>query len=118
MIIGGLILAAEIVLPEKGDNAGIVPRGFFGDVGLAFLAGIVILLGSVIWAVFFRKSSGETAYAGKIDSHNFGRRRKKKKERRRPHRGRNATLSETGGLPPLRSDFTDTTGKGDLPKKS
>ena len=118
MIIGQFILAAEIVLPEKSGGAGIVPRGFFGDVGLALMAGIVILVGSLIWAVFFRKSSGETAYAGKIDSHNFGRRRKKKKERRRPHRGRNATLSETGGLPPVRSQYSNETGSGDLPKKN
>ncbi len=64
----------------------------------------------LIWALFIRKrrkgisgwhfqnSSGSSTGG---QSHAHGRRR-----RRRPHRPRNPTLAETGGLPPLRSEHT------------
>ncbi len=107
MILGHFLLAADILLPEKRPDSAGVPSGFISSAGLILLVGLVILIGAIIWAVFIRKPSGETAYAGRTDTNRFGRRRKKKRERRRPHRTRNATLSETGGLPPLRTDLGD-----------
>ena len=117
MILGHCLLAADILLPEKRADSGIVPTGFFGSAGLILLVALVILIGAIVWAVFIRKPSGETAYAGRTDTNRFSRRRKKKRERRRPHRGRNATLSETGGLPPLRTDPGNAQqGSGDSKK--
>jgi len=47
-----------------------------------------------------KSSSGKSASTITAD----GRHRRRKRRRRRDHRQRNSTLSETGGLPPLRPE--------------
>lgn len=80
--------------------------------------GVIVLL-IVVWAVFFRRSPDELGGWGPgRSSHSYkpqeetggsgSRRHRKWRRRRREHRPRNPTLSETGGLPPARSDDSET----------
>lgn len=76
-----------------------------------------ITLGAVIWAVFIRKrrkrkpnyhrrsssSFRNQAAAAKEEISRMIKQRASEKRRRRHHRPRNATLADTGGLPPMRS---------------
>jgi hypothetical protein len=99
------LLAVDLPAMPKFDTgsktaaAGITP---------VLIALLLIVFGLIVWAVFLRSSGAkkqrqrgtilsEAPAAGESDS---GRRRRKR--RRREHRPRNPTLSETGGLPPLR----------------
>src|SRR2546425_11031103 len=85
------------------------------DTLVVFLAGGVICAAIAGWAMYRRKrrkrvtggekvyrsnqsSAEEEAYAEEV------RRRYKRRVRRRDHRGRNPTLAETGGLPPVRPE--------------
>ncbi len=87
--------------------------------GLGTLIGAisVVTVAILIWAIFIRKpgrerprsyhypspsnAESESRNGGNGSSGHHGRRRKR---RRRSHRPRNPTLSETGGLPPVRED--------------
>lgn len=78
-------------------------------IGIALLLALALLL----WAVFIRKprrESSERVYNSRqyVEEREDGtiRKRKKRKRHRRDHRGRNPTLAEVGGLPPLKSDST------------
>ena len=89
-------------------------------------AALVIGLLFVIWAVYIRKPGGSkrsepSNWSAKSKSddddedddsgESGGRRRKKRKKLRREHRPRNPTLSETGGLPPMRSNSDSGTDR-------
>ena len=85
---------------------------------LVFGALVLVILISVIWAVYFRKprrhhrhqqhhhssvaaheTEGLETEEGTLSAESRRRRR-----RRREHRPRNPTLAETGGLPPARTE--------------
>jgi|SRR4051812_29779026 hypothetical protein len=75
---------------------------------LVFGALLLVVTVLFIWAVFIRKRGerrkkyhypSKTSGEGVIEVH-----RKKWRKRRKEHRPRNPTLSETGGLPPIRSE--------------
>ena len=84
------------------------------DLMMIIAASLLLMTLLILWAVFIRKPRNESTRArihksrptvvetedGKI------RKRKKLKTPRRAHRTRNPTLSEAGGLPPLRPDGT------------
>lgn len=83
----------------------------------ALLAVIFLIL---IWAIFLRKPSRRHHHhhhghhrspapapktaADATSDETFSPKRRRWRRRRREHRPRNPTLSETGGLPPLRSE--------------
>jgi hypothetical protein len=91
---------------------------------------VLVFLGALIWAAFFRKPShrhhrshhrhhrdpGDTAdtpvaadaavgAAVPTDDSRHHRHKHRRRRRRRMYQGRNATLAETGGLPPKRSEL-------------
>lgn len=84
------------------------------------LFGAVALLTVVLltWATYYAKrrkrrhrhhhhhhqSSPEAVAAAGMSSEPDSSRSHRRRRRRRPHRPRNPTLAETGGLPPLRAD--------------
>jgi len=91
--------------------------------GVQFLAVfgaiLVVVLLSVLWAVYFRKrrrhhshhsrhhhhrQPGAEAQPAESTEQSSLRKRRKWRRRRRDHRPRNPTLAETGGMPPLRSE--------------
>jgi len=63
--------------------------------GILALLGAVLLVmtGAIIWAVFFRKKEKPRS-----------RRHRHRRASRREHRPINPTLSQTGGLPPVRQE--------------
>lgn len=83
---------------------------------------IVVTFLVLAWAVFFRKrdrsnrkhrhehrssresAPRETSQGSQEPGSGEGRHRRKWRRRRREHRPRNPTLSETGGLPPIRTN--------------
>jgi hypothetical protein len=77
---------------------------------------LVILTILIVWAVFIRKPKSDLGRTRVYRSHHHAeveerddgtiRKRKRHKKQRRAHRQRNPTLSEAGGLPPLRPDQT------------
>jgi len=76
--------------------------------GLLVFGALLLVVGLVfLWAAFIRKR-GERKhyrYPSKTSAEGVTEiRRKKVKKRRKEHRPRNPTLSETGGLPPIRSE--------------
>lgn len=91
-------------------------NGSFRDILLLCAAVALVTMIALIWAVYFRKrrrhhhhhehhspaASAVTAsgQASNVQSSTHRRRRR----RRRPHRPRNPTLAETGGLPPVRPE--------------
>ena len=110
--------AAALMLAELPITAPTtkVPGLWASDLFLIFAAAL-LLCGTIAAWVFFtkrpRSSGGSPArkvYKGISpanaeaggDESGSGKRRKRRKSRRREHRGRNPTLSETGGLPPPR----------------
>jgi hypothetical protein len=93
---------------------------------LSAIGGVVLIV--VFWAVFFRKRIDKDARRYSYDGNRGGsspskpqssaapngsnsqtsQGKRRRRRRRRPHRPRNPTLSEAGGLPPVRADqFTD-----------
>ncbi len=87
----------------------------FADTLVAFIAGGVICGTIAIWAIYRRRrrkrvTGGEKVYRpGALSLEEEAqaeeiRRRYKRRVRRRDHRGRNPTLAETGGLPPVRTE--------------
>jgi hypothetical protein len=95
-------------LPDllQGSRSG---PGSGGTVAVVLMSILGVVLVVVLWAVFVRKparanergrlvpSSGSGTDESTADG---GRRRRRRRERR----GRNPTLSQTGGLPPLKND--------------
>ena len=85
------------------------PSGMaFREIALIASIGIGIAIVFIVWAKYFRKTEEAPQHhwlaedeEEEGDSDKKGH-RKKKKRMRRDHRPRNPTLSETGGLPPLR----------------
>jgi hypothetical protein len=88
---------------------------YLGDTLVVFLVGGAIFAALAVWAIYRRRrrkrvtggdkvyrpsqsTAEEAAHAEEL------RRRYKRRVRRREHRGRNPTLAETGGLPPVRSE--------------
>jgi hypothetical protein len=116
----GLPIFAKVELPVQGQAISKASGLLFTDVLLIVGIALGILAVLVIWAKYLRKakprkrlSGGEKVYRGAantIDSEEeeseeaASRRRYKYRVRRRSHRSRNPTLSETGGLPPARSE--------------
>ncbi len=82
------------------------------DVLVVIAAILFVMTVVVLWAVFIRKPKGDSTrtriYKSRptVEETDDGqiRKRKRQKRQRRPHRGRNPTLSEAGGLPPMRTD--------------
>lgn len=78
---------------------------------LAAVLGLVILI--VLWAVFIRKRSDRRYNTLKVPSRRdleqgaeqSGHRRRRR-HRHKERRGRNPSLAEAGGLPPVRADQT------------
>ncbi len=107
------LLAALGDLPSPPSGpAGGGPSFFLSDTVsiLAAVLGLVILI--VLWAVFVRKREDRRYNTLKVPTQrdreradNDGdNRHRRRRHRRREHRGRNPTLAETGGLPPVRSE--------------
>ena len=109
------IFAAAVNNPLDALPVQPAPRTLLGmRVGdMMVLIGIATLLALalLIWAVFIRKPKRESServynsrqYVEELEDGTI-RKRKKRKRQRRDHRGRNPTLAEVGGLPPLKSD--------------
>ncbi len=99
-------------IPELPQGPGGGP-GSGGTVAVVLMAILGVALLVVLWAVFLRKparanergrlvpSSGKGTDESTSES---GHRRRRRRERR----GRNPTLSQTGGLPPPRTDDSRT----------
>src|SRR5437016_1002519 len=83
---------------------------------LGALMGLTLIL--ILWAKFVRRERRKHSSSSKprvlvpVEKEEDepepvelgGKRRRKFRKRRREHRGRNPTLAETGGLPPLREE--------------
>jgi hypothetical protein len=101
-----LFLAAVEGLPAQGIDRG--ARHALQGVLPVIIGALGLLFIFVIWAVFFRKSEGRRERGRILEGppersvdRNSSRRRRRRREKQRP---RNPTLSETGGLPPVRDD--------------
>ncbi len=107
-----LPLFAVLELPgaaSKGTNQ--LPVLLFKDTLLIGGGVLFIIIILVSWAVFIRKPRREpdrvypsSKKTSPEEEGNTKRQRKKRREPRRSHRNRNATLADTGGLPPIRSE--------------
>jgi len=106
-----MLLAAVggLDLPQSSKVPALVASDLILIVGL----GALIFGGIITWVVFVRgprKHPSEKHSAPKVNpavtvtDDGRERHRKKKRVRRRDHRQRNPTLSQTGGLPPARSE--------------
>jgi hypothetical protein len=115
------MLAAADPLDILGGGPPVRPsRNLMGlqitDLLLVIICILAILTVLIIWAVFIRKPKNDQARTRIYKSHHRTdveerddgtiRKRKRHKRQRRAHRQRNPTLSEAGGLPPMRSDST------------
>jgi hypothetical protein len=82
------------------------------DLLVVIAVSLLLLIALVAWAVFIRKPKNEHArtrvykHRPREEETDDGmiRKRKRHKRPRREHRQRNPTLSEAGGLPPVKSD--------------
>ncbi len=99
------------VVPDLSELAktGAPAQSSLGSLAVILLVGLLVALGFVIWAVLLRKPAGrrergmlQDAPEESGDDKGSGRRHRRR--RRSSHRGRNPTLSETGGLPPQRDE--------------
>lgn len=109
------ILAAAVVQNPIDQLPQAAPRNLLGmrasDVMLLLGVAFVLALVLLVWAVYIRKPKREQndrvfesrKYIEELDDGTI-RKRKKHRRRRRDHRGRNPTLSEVGGLPPMKGD--------------
>lgn len=112
-MISAQIFLAQLPIPVPTSK---VPRFLLSDVFL-IIAGAAVLFGlAVAWLVYVRGPKSDISPARRVykghpapppvevkeaeGEKQSRRNRKKKRTRRREHRARNATLSETGGLPP------------------
>ena len=106
-----IILLAKFDPFERAENYAKATRTLFADAYVVFAVGAIVLALFIIWAKYLRHprkrvSGGERVYRGSASQssaseHDDSRRRYKRRVRRREHRGRNPTIAETGGLPPL-----------------
>lgn len=113
----GLPLLAQIDL-RPSTSTSKLPTLLLPDILTILGIGLGLMVVLLLWVVFVRKrkeprSSGRTAYRtgvieeGDAPEENSGHGRhhhRRHRRRRRDHRVRNPTLSETGGLPPVRDD--------------
>jgi hypothetical protein len=120
-----LLLFGLAELAEDLDNLVPKPRYTLGpstrNYLIVFGAVCVVTVLAVVWAVYLRKRrrrrSGHHGYhhssesqRGRITSSRQDQSepvtgtRRRWRRRRRPHRPRNPTLAETGGLPPVREE--------------
>ena len=96
-------LAAGPSLPELAQSARTGPDST-AMIAIVLMAVLSVVLIIVLWAVFVRRPAG-AAERGRLVSATTtatseGRSSNgKRRRRRKDHRGRNPTLSETGGLP-------------------
>jgi hypothetical protein len=104
-----LAAAAPEVTPEDLKTARTAAQGLqFSDLLLIIAVALLLLTALVCWAIFIRKPGAGEKHTYKsrptIQETEDGRIRKRKKHKRlrREHRQRNPTLSEAGGLPPIR----------------
>jgi len=97
------------------DSVATTTKMALADTLIVFVAGGAIFATLAIWLIYRRKrrkrvTGGEKVFrpnqsAAEEEAHaEEVRRRYKRRVRRRDHRGRNPTLAETGGLPPVRSE--------------
>jgi hypothetical protein len=111
-----LFAAAEMSLEDKEHlRSTTFFSGKLMEKETAIIWGAALLIGGalLIWAMFFRKAPKEVLGSRVLAEPNRksqrygsgGRRRHRKRRPTHPDNfGRNPTLAETGGLPPLRSD--------------
>jgi hypothetical protein len=107
-----LAAAAVELTPEDLKTSKTVARGMQAmDLLLIIAIALLLLTALVCWAIFIRKPTSETRTRihrsrPRVEETDDGtiRKRKKHKSPRREHRQRNPTLSEAGGLPPVRPD--------------
>lgn len=98
--------------PTSGPRpeTGLVTRELLLVSGAVLL--VVLIL--VVWAIYLRKPKRGRTHSPVLmdrdksqsssESRHSGRFRRRFRRRRRPHRSRNPTLADTGGLPPARGD--------------
>jgi hypothetical protein len=105
--------ATPEVTPEDLKRApGRLPGFQLSDLLMIIAAALLVLTAVVLWAVFIRKPKADVGRTRVYKSRpreeetedGMIRKRKKVKKPRREHRTRNPTLSEAGGLPPVRPD--------------
>src|ERR1051326_7316245 len=101
---------------------------FKNQIGVLLGAIAFVIIATLVWAIFFRKRPDDTSrrYSYRrmrdleadssaasvassdscvpVDGNSSPVKKKRRRKRRRPHRPRNPTLAETGGLPPVRAD--------------
>ena len=103
---------AKIELPAPTPSSGKLPSFVLSDLLLVLALSLVLAGVIIFWALFIRKP--KDARTDPMKSHrpiileeakenDQKSRRRRRKKRRREHRARNPTLSETGGLPPTRT---------------
>ena len=105
---------AEILKIPSNQAPSNITGMHFTDVLIVIAVSLAILISLIAWALFIRKPKSETTRVRVHKSHDETeelddgslRKRKKHKKQRRAHRTRNPTLSEAGGLPPMRTDDT------------
>lgn len=108
-----ILAAAQEITPEDLKKAPGTGSAFHAtDILIVIAMTLLVLTVLVLWAIFIRKP-GEKAATPKLATprpreteteDGMIRKRKKRKRSRRDHRGRNPTLAEAGGLPPVRPD--------------
>ena len=92
-----------------------LPTYYLTDILVIVGGAVILMVGLILWVVFVRGSKqpgnsrriykySDDPNPGSVSAHGHHRRKKKHKRRRREHRGRNPTLSQTGGLPPAGSE--------------
>jgi HAMP domain-containing protein len=117
-----VLFAADVAGPAR---PGVVrSTGVAYDLLLVFGAGVLLFGVLLLWAAYFRRQRSQhhrsrhrhhqrtkspAAPVAQVDSaerdeEDSSSSRHRRRRRRREHRGRNPTLSETGGLPPPRAD--------------
>jgi hypothetical protein len=117
LLASGALLAADIdpkdveAMKEAAKNAHWRPLGIELPLLLGALLGVALLL--FVWAFFIRKrpkhSRGSliltrAAHSAEAVSADGRRRRRKRRPEHPDNWGRNPTLGETGGLPPVRPE--------------
>lgn len=89
-----------------------LPGMHFSDLLIVLIVAVLLMTALICWAVFLRKPKNEhgrtriykSRPTEEVTEDGLIRKRKRRKEKRREHRTRNPTLSETGGLPPPRTE--------------
>lgn len=116
-------MLADIEVKVQGQPLGKIPGLLMRDVVLMVTVGLVVLIASMalVWYLYKRRpkkkrsKEAQRVFRGSEAGEEIqdevaeaesqeSRRRYKYRWKRRKHRSRNPTLSETGGLPPPRSE--------------